>query len=429
VVLKKKKNRVLLILFNTCNLHFTELQIQEGNDTDCSDLDTDSEEENNFDEKTVIQYYFNCGYDYTDILMFLSKYHGHQISYATLLRRLKEYGLKRRGFEKNVDVNTILEKVREKIETILKGPGSSWGYRMVWHSLEMDGVRVPRAIVQQMLKEIDPGGSEIRKAHRLKRRKYHNPGPNYVWHIDGYDKLKIFGFPIHGAIDGFSRKILWLNVTRSNNSPDNIAFFYLQTVEELQGCPVQLVTDLGTENGLAASIQSYFHNNVDAHRYVASPRNQRIEGWWSYYSKSRTLWWRNHFNDLEPQGILDTSSELSMECLWYCYSEIIQKDLDFVKNHWNTHYIRKSRHGTVAGRPDSLFYLPERHNAKTNLLCSVSQRDILYVSHNIVENNEMNEYQQYFQYVVEALGASSPCNCEEALQLYFVLMEISENGY
>ena len=28
------------------------------------------------------------------------------------------------------------------------------------------------------------------------------PGLNQAWHMDGYDKLKPFGFPIHGAIDG-----------------------------------------------------------------------------------------------------------------------------------------------------------------------------------------------------------------------------------
>ena len=84
--------------------------------------------------------------------------------------------------------------------------------------------------------------------------------------MDGYDKLKPWGFPIHGAIDGFSRKIIWLNVTRSNNSPDNIAQFYLQAVKDLEGCPVEMVTDLGTENGLVAAIQSYFRDNHDAHR-------------------------------------------------------------------------------------------------------------------------------------------------------------------
>jgi hypothetical protein len=37
-----------------------------------------------------------------------------------------------------------------------------------------------------------------------------NPGPNFAWHADGYDKLKPYGFPIHGCIDGFSRRLIWL---------------------------------------------------------------------------------------------------------------------------------------------------------------------------------------------------------------------------
>ena len=27
-------------------------------------------------------------------------------------------------------------------------------------------------------------------------------GPDFCWHIDGYDKLKPYGFAIHGCIDG-----------------------------------------------------------------------------------------------------------------------------------------------------------------------------------------------------------------------------------
>ena len=30
-------------------------------------------------------------------------------------------------------------------------------------------------------------------------------GPNEVWHIDGNDKLKKFGFCIHGCIDGYKK--------------------------------------------------------------------------------------------------------------------------------------------------------------------------------------------------------------------------------
>ena len=154
----------------------------------------------------------------------------------------------------------------------------------------MEGTQVPRRFVEWSLKEIDPTRCELRRKHGIKRRQYLNSGPNFAWHIDGYDKLKPWGFPIHGVIDGYSRKILWLKVTRTNNSPDMVGSFYLQAIRKLGGCPVELITDLGTENGLAASIQCFFRENLDAHRYVASPRNQRIEGWWSQFARQRSNW-------------------------------------------------------------------------------------------------------------------------------------------
>jgi hypothetical protein len=39
--------------------------------------------------------------------------------------------------------------------------------------------------------QIDKDGVDKRKGKKLIRRKYHNKGPNYVWHMDGYDKLNL----------------------------------------------------------------------------------------------------------------------------------------------------------------------------------------------------------------------------------------------
>ena len=50
----------------------------------------------------------------------------------------------------------------------------------------------------------------MRKKKTIKRRTYETNGPFDVFHIDGNDKLKRFGFAIHGCIDGFSRKLIWL---------------------------------------------------------------------------------------------------------------------------------------------------------------------------------------------------------------------------
>ena len=67
--------------------------------------------------------------------------------------------------------------------------------------------------------------------------------------------------------------MLWMKVLRLNNPLNNIAAFYLSCVEELQSAPVKIITDLGTENALAAAIHSFFRQDAKAHRYVPSPRN------------------------------------------------------------------------------------------------------------------------------------------------------------
>ncbi|KAJ7382089.1 hypothetical protein OS493_037149 [Desmophyllum pertusum] len=375
ITLERRTNFVLFVGKKGCAVQYQgitlSLHTHSSNEEDSSSEYSRNEVDVEVDEETIIKYYFQRGFSYEEIILLLAKRHDHEISYSTLLRRLKAYGLSRRGFFKKDDYNEVIDVVRQHIK-------------------------------------LDPERTLLRKAHRLKRRSYHNLGPNDTWHMDGYDTLKPFGFPIHGAIDGFSRKILWLQLTRSNNSPDNIATYFLNTVKELKGCPAQLITDLGTENGLAASIQCYFKDNPDAHRYVASPRNQINEGWWSFYSHNRSTWWRKFFRDLEL--------------------EVLQEDLDIVKEHWNSHIIRKSRHGTVSGRPVSLFYLPEHHGAVGNLLSAVSQTEIDNVSENVVQMNYFNEYQDYFDYARRAVGINLPSDLQEADNLYRKLVVVSEHG-
>ena len=198
----------------------------------------------------IIRLYFNYRYTYEEIIAFLGKYHGIEMSLSTLKRRLRNYGL---GRNKNlVDEDMLKELIRVE----LNGPRCMGGYRSVWHSLHLvHGISVPRNTVAVLLKEIDPIGVVIRKRRRLRRREYCSSGPNYAWHADGYDKLKDFGFPIHGCIDGYSRKLLWLELTRSNNNPAIRAGFYLNCVKEAGGCPVILSTDPGSENCVMSTMQ------------------------------------------------------------------------------------------------------------------------------------------------------------------------------
>ena len=95
-----------------------------------------------------------------------------------------------------------------------------------------------------------------------------------------------------------------------------------------------------------------------------------------------------------------------MECLWLCFSALIQKVLNEVKEHWNTHLIRKSRHDTVNGRQDSLFYLPEIRGG-TQFLLPTTEADRQYAHCHIVETEEHNDYQECFQYVQKCVPWSS----------------------
>lgn len=372
-------------------------------------------------QEELIRYYFYKGFTYQEICQFLSQYHDKEMSLSTLKRRVKQFGLRRRNPEYDVNL------VRDAIISLLEGPDCLQGYRSIWHTLQMNGIRVPRLVVEQLLRELDPEGTMERRGHRLKRRVYHNPGPNYAWHCDGYDKLKPFGFPIHGCIDGWSRKVIWLYVTRSNNLPSNIAKYYLEAVNKCNGCPIDLVTDSGTENGLMAGIHSFFRDDPNSHRYVPSPRNQRIEGWWSFLRKHQTSWWINLFNDLCTRGIVNLTETLEKECLWFCFASLLQQHLNDICDHWNTHYIRRSRHNTVSGRPAALFYLPEAHGGTPNLLLEVPEEQMNYASHHLVEAQENNDYEEYFNYVMENCQLQYPTNWHDALRLYHLMINYAKN--
>ena len=68
-------------------------------------------------EKEIIFSYFNVGYRYEAIVMFLRLYHGINMSIRTLKRRLKSYGFHRKGFS-----NASNTELRNFIEAEIQGP-------------------------------------------------------------------------------------------------------------------------------------------------------------------------------------------------------------------------------------------------------------------------------------------------------------------
>ena len=195
----------------------------------------------------------------------------------------------------------------------------------MWHVLRLKHrINVPRRLVESLLREVNPREVEHRRSRCLQRRMYVSPGSNFCWHMDEHDELKPFGFSIHACVDGFSQRIIWLEVQRSNKNPKCVASYFIKHVKAAHGCPIRVYTDPNTENGLVAGIQCYLraegldeYAGSKSHEYVSRTRNQRIECQWSHYRKQHSSWWMDFFQDLRELDILDLISDLHKEAIWF----------------------------------------------------------------------------------------------------------------
>ena len=89
------------------------------------------------------------------------------------------------------------------------------GEKTISSRLRSRGVHIQRQWVRESLHKVDPSGVRTRR-NVLHSRQYSVPSLNALWHIDGYHKLIRWRLVIHGAIDGYSRLIMFLNVSPNN---------------------------------------------------------------------------------------------------------------------------------------------------------------------------------------------------------------------
>jgi hypothetical protein len=78
----------------------------------------------------------------------------------------------------------------------------------------------------------------------------------------------------------------------------------------------------------------------------------------------------------------------------------------------------------VSGSPDILYFLPARSGAVDNLKL-VPDAKIAEMDAQLEANEEQNEYQEYFHYVMEHEQMQYPSSPEEAFNLYQCLMNIA----
>lgn len=382
---------------------------------------------------TVIAKYFQCGFQYKEILAFLAIYNGIVLSLRQLKRILRRLNLRRRRRHSSV------EEVVNTISNELTGSGSSLGYRLMHQRLRVDyGTVIDKESVRLILKVLDPEGVELRSRRRLRRRNYYSKGPDYLWHLDGYDKLKPFGFCIHGAIDGYSRRILWLEVGVTNSDPYVVANYFIKCIKKLGGVPRCIRADRGTENTNIASIQVLLRQN-DADDFAAeksfvygrSVSNQRIEAWWSFLKRHATNWWINVFKDMRDSGIYDECNIIHRECIQFCFMSLIRDELYRVAKHWNLHRIRPTKnYETPPGRPDVLYFLPEANDSQSYMY-PIPLEDIEAVENAFStlppNNGGSDEFQELASLIMHEYDLQMPKTATEAKLLHMILTSYLNN--
>ncbi|KAL4008914.1 hypothetical protein ACER0C_002766 [Sarotherodon galilaeus] len=242
------------------------------------------------------------------------------------------------------------------------------------------GLRVRKEDVRLVLKELDPRGVALRQARRFRRRNYFSKGPNFIWHMDSYDKLKPYGICINGSIDGFSRKITWLNAYTTNSNPKVIGGYYIEAVQRLKGCPRVVRGDLGTENGHVRGFQRFLvpvapNDTLESYLEGASTANQRIEYWWRFLRSQCLEFWLSLFADIRDNGYFD-GGFLDKNLLQFCCMGLIQDELDDTAQVWNAHSIRPSTNINIpGGRPNVMYTLPELYGTR-DFLCPTEEEHV-----------------------------------------------------
>ena len=180
-----------------------------------------------------VEFLRSLGFTWTDIARCLD------VSRSTLYRRLDESSLPLQGYTDIPDA-TLDSLVRE-----LKLSHPNDGEVMMAAHVRARGIHVTRSRLRASIHRVDSMAG-IRRHPPIRRRVYHVEAPNSLWHIDGNHKLIRWRFVIHGAIDGYSRVVLYLRC-ETNNRASTVLSLYTKAVD-IFGLPDRVRSDRGGEN-------------------------------------------------------------------------------------------------------------------------------------------------------------------------------------
>mgnify|MGYP002803396275 CR=1 FL=1 len=188
--------------------------------------------------KETLKLYLNYGFTNAMIAQMLG------ISAKTVSRRLKEFGLREEIPKYTDNTNEDLDKIVSEIYKDFP----NCGIMRMKRFLRARGMNLQWERARSALWRIDPDGILLRsiQLNLVHGRQYHVPGPIFLWHLDGNHNLIRWGFVIHGCIDGYSRRIMFLKAS-TNNKASTVYHHFVEAISTF-GLPQRVRGDQGVEN-------------------------------------------------------------------------------------------------------------------------------------------------------------------------------------
>ncbi|XP_073671128.1 uncharacterized protein [Paramisgurnus dabryanus] len=234
------------------------------------------------------------------------------VSRRTIYRRMKEFGLSVRG-----SYSTVTDQELDNIISAIKSQMPNAGYRMVQGHLVSMGHRIQWWRMMASMHRVDAAGIFLRLTELgcVVRRSYSVRGPLSLVHIDTNHKLIRYNIVIFGGVDGYSRKILYLDAATNNKASTAFSIFLRST--QLYGLP------------------------------------SRIERLWRDVWVAVTSKYHDVLHSLEEDGLLDISDEVHLFGAHYIFVPRLRADLETFTGGWNNHPLR-----TEGGlSPEQLWYM------------------------------------------------------------------------
>ncbi|CAM6087243.1 unnamed protein product [Calypogeia fissa] len=175
----------------------------------------------------------------------------------------------------------------------------------------------------------------------------------HVWHMDSYDKLAQWGFKIHGAIDGATHYVVYMDVTL-NKKAMTIYLAYIRAVQRFRH-PLMIHSDYATEHTFVRQDLEMARPNSRCFRMAASVHNQRIEAFWLHLRNKATQYFKEALKKLTfREGVLEIEYPLHRYCMVTVFLPLLREAVNDAVSTWNAHRVRAVRRTDGVRRPSHI---------------------------------------------------------------------------